>query len=85
MKYSLRFLPAAEKNYAALKDAKLLKGINRVLDEIKQDPFKFKKLSGPLAHLRSAKTFSFRILYQIENKQLIVWVVSIDNRKDVYR
>ncbi|MBI3306329.1 MAG: type II toxin-antitoxin system RelE/ParE family toxin [Candidatus Omnitrophica bacterium] len=85
-KYKIEFTKTAQKDYESIRDAKLLRGINRIIDEIKEDPYQFKKLSGPFSHLRSAKTFSFRVLYQIaENGQLLVWVISIDHRKDVYR
>ncbi len=83
--YTVYFTKTAEKDYDSIRDSKLRRGINRIIDEIKSNPYSFKKLSGPLAHLRCAKTFSFRLLYQIENDKLIVTVVSIDNRKDVYR
>ena len=83
--YKVLFTRPAQKDYEAIRDSKLLRGVNRILQEIKEDPYQFKKLSGPLSHLRSARTFSFRVLYQIESKKLLIWVVSIDNRKDVYR
>lgn len=83
-KYSIKFTKTAQKDYAAIHDAKLRRGINRILDEIKEDPYQFKKLSGPFSHLRSAKTFSFRVLYQIAGGGvLFVWVVAIEHRKDV--
>lgn len=85
-KYRIKFTKTGQKDYDSIRDAKLRRGINRILDDIKEDPHQFKKLHGPLSHLRSAKTFSFRVLYQIaENGDLLVWVVAIDNRKDVYR
>ena len=85
-KYHIKFTKSAQKDYESIRDAKLLRGVNRVIDEIKEDPYQFKKLSGPLSHLRSAKTFSFRILYQIAaNGELWIWIVAIDNRKDIFR
>lgn len=85
-KYKILFTRTGQKDYDSIRDAKLRRGINRVIDEIKEDPYQFKKLSGPFAQLRCAKTFSFRILYQIaDNGDLLVWVVAIDNRKDIYR
>ena len=85
-KYKVQFTKTAQKDYDSIRDTKLRRGVNRVIDEIKEDPYQFKKLSGPFAHLRSARTFSFRILYQIaEGGVLLVWIVAIDNRKDVYR
>ena len=85
-KYSIKFTKTAQKDYDSIHDAKLRRGINRIIDEIKEDPYQFKKLTGPFSDLRSAKTFSFRVLFQIaENGDLIVWVVAIEHRKDVYR
>ena len=84
-KYTVYLTKTARKDYESIRDSKLKRGIDRVIEEIQEDPFQFKKLSGPLQHLRSAKTFSFRVLYQIENEKLLVWVVAIENRKDVYQ
>ena len=85
-KYGVKFTKTAQKDYGSIHDVKLRRGINRIIDEIKEDPYQFKKLTGPFSHLRSAKTFSFRVLFQIaENGDLIVWVVAIEHRKDVYR
>jgi mRNA-degrading endonuclease RelE of RelBE toxin-antitoxin system len=85
-KYRIKFTKTAQKDYAVIHDVKLRRGINRIIDEIKEDPYQFKKLSGPLSHLRSAKTFSFRVLYKIaERGVLLVWVVAIEHRKDVYK
>lgn len=83
--YKILFTKSARKDYESVTDLKLKRGIHRVLDNLKENPFQFKKLSGSFANLRSAKTFSFRILYEIKNNELLVIVVSIDHRKDVYR
>lgn len=84
-RYTLYFTRTAEKDYDSIRDAKLKRGIDRILEEIQEDPYQFKKLSGALSHLHSAKTFSFRVLYQIENQKLIVTVVAVDHRRDIYR
>jgi mRNA-degrading endonuclease RelE of RelBE toxin-antitoxin system len=85
-KYRVKFTRTAQKDYDSIRDAKLRRGINRVIDQIREDPYQFKKLSGPFADLRSAKTFSFRVLYQIgERGELLVWIIAIDHRKDVYQ
>lgn len=75
----------ARRDYEAVTDSKLKRGIDRIIEKIKGNPYQFKKLSGPFSFLRSAKTFSFRVLYQIEQEKLIVYVVSIEHRKAVYR
>lgn len=84
-RYQVLFTPTARRDYEAIRDAKLLRGINRIIEKLKEDPYQYKQLSGPLAGLRSAKTFSFRIIYRILGKQLIVEVLTIEHRKNVYR
>ncbi len=85
-KHTVKFTKTAQKDYESIRDAKLLAGVNRIIDELKINPYQFKKLSGPLAHLRSAKTFSFRIIFQIEeNGTLLVYVMGIGHRKEIYK
>ena len=83
--YRVQFTKTARKDYEAIKDSKLKRGINSIVDDLKGNPYQFKKLSGPFSHLRSAKTFSFRVLYQIQDEQLLVLVVAVEPRKDAYR
>ena len=85
MAYKVFFTPTARRDYESIRDVKLKRGINRIIEKLREDPFHFKPLSGPLSGLRSAKTFSFRVIYRIANRQLIVEVITIEHRKDVYR
>ena len=86
LEFRVKFTKTSRKDYESIRDEKLLRGVNRILDEIAEDPYQFKRLSGPLAHLRSAKTFSFRIIYQIEeNGELLIWIMGIGHRKDIYK
>lgn len=43
-----------------------------------------KPLRAPLAPLWSARRGEYRILYRIEDRRLIVQVVTIEHRRDVY-
>ena len=85
MHYTVTLTKTAQKQYQAIHNSKLKRGINRILEKLKEDPYQFKKLSGEYSHLHSAKTFSFRVLYYVQDKQLIVTVIAIAHRKDVYR
>jgi len=85
MAYKVFFTPTARRDYESIRNVKLKRGINRIVEKLKENPYQFKPLSGPLSGLRSAKTFSFRVIYRIENKQLIVEVITVEHRKDVYR
>jgi mRNA interferase RelE/StbE len=44
-----------------------------------------KALSGPLATLWSYRVGDFRVICEIQDRRLIVLVVAIGNRRDVYR
>lgn len=83
--FSIELAASVAKDYERIRDRKLLRGINRVLDEIKVNPYPFKKLSGPFAGLRSAPTFSFRIVFRVLEEKRVILVVAIDHRKQVYR
>ena len=83
--YVVQFTKTAKKDYKAIRERKLKRGINKLVDKLKENPYQFKKLSPPFSHLRSAKTFSFRLLYQVRNNILLVEVVAIGDRKDIYR
>ena len=85
MGYKVFFTPTARRDYESIRDAKLKRGINRIIEKLREDPYQFKPLSGPLKGLRSAKTFSFRVIYRIMNRQLVVEVITIERRKDVYQ
>ncbi len=84
-KFEIVFSPASRKVYDQLKDRKLLRGINRTLDEIAGNPYQFPKLSGPLEGFRKAKTFSYRIVYRIVETKVQVFIFAIGPRADVYR
>lgn len=84
-KFEIAFSPAARKVYDEIKDKKLLRGINRTLDEIAANPHQFPKLSGPLEGFRKAKTFSYRVVYRIVEIKIQVFIFAIGPRADVYR
>lgn len=59
--------------------------IIRRLEVLKIDPFCGKKLHGDLESAYAIRLWPYRILYRIEKKKLIVLVLSIGHRKDIYR
>jgi mRNA interferase RelE/StbE len=75
---------------SVLKDLRRIpkKDVKRILKDIKflkenPRPPQSKKLSGEEKYrLRAGK---YRVLYEIQDKQLIICVVKIRHRKDVYR
>lgn len=48
-------------------------------------PHGYKQLHGPLKDYLCIDTGDYRVIYQIRDKQLLVIVVKVGDRKDVYR
>ena len=59
--------------------------IIRVLGDLTIDPFSGKKLRGELSGYLSARSWPFRVIYRIKQKQFEVLVLIIRHRKDAYR
>jgi mRNA interferase RelE/StbE len=83
--YEIEFAPSAARQY------KKLRGDIRERVETKVDslaanprPHGYEKLEGGDGHFR-VRVGDFRIVYEIHDKKLVVLVVRIADRKDVYR
>jgi mRNA interferase RelE/StbE len=83
--YSIQILPSAERDLAAL-DKPLRQRIAARIDALADNPRPsgVKKLQG------SADTWRFRVgdyrvLYQIRDQQLLVLVIKIGHRREIYR
>ena len=55
-----------------------------ILDDLKLYPNDGKPLVGPLKGKRSYRTGKYRIIYDIIDDRLIIFVIDIDLRKKVY-
>lgn len=84
MTYSIRVLRSAQKQIGKIdrhERARLYEAIRNLAANPR--PPGTKKLSGrPAWRIRVG---SFRVIYEIKDRQLVVVVVAIGNRKDVYR
>jgi mRNA interferase RelE/StbE len=86
MAYQLIIRPSAEKSL----DAVPLNSRIRILDatdQLKVDPRPVgcEKLSGTDDELWRIRVGQYRVVYEIKKKELIVLVVRVAHRKDVYR
>lgn len=60
---------------------------NRIIDKLEnleENPKLGKPLTGNLAGLWSLRAGDYRAIYQIKNNELIVVVIRIGHRKDIY-
>lgn len=83
-KYKLEFAHSVEKDLKNIpKD--ILKSILNKLSVLQNNPFAGKPLKGKYAGLYSLRFQVFRVVYAIEKEKLILLVLRIRHRKDVYR
>ena len=82
--YKVLLSKSAQKDYASIRDKKLLRRINAILEALEIQPFLGKPLHGEFQGCRSVKTFSFRVIYEIEKNRIIITVLRIQHRKDSY-
>lgn len=89
MPYLIELTPAAEKALLKLvkSDRALLKKIDNTIMGLAENPTpaNSKQLTGESPPLLRVRVGDYRILYQIKVNVLVVLVIHIGHRKDVYR
>lgn len=83
-RYSVKFTREAKKRIEKL-DASIKNIIQKAIDSLAQNPYKGKPLSHELAGLYSYRTSDYRIIYKIEEGQLIIIVVTVGHRREIYK
>jgi mRNA interferase RelE/StbE len=86
MTYEVRFKPSAEKALAALPRAHQLQILRR-LEALAKDPRPpgVEKLKGTDEELHRVRQGDYRIIYVIRDAVLLVVIVRIGHRREVYR
>lgn len=87
MKYAFRFTAAAQRQLRAVSRPDAMR-ILTALTALGEDPYRgdadVKKLTGP-SELYRLRVGSYRVAYQINDGELVVLVVKVGDRRDVYR
>ncbi|MFE8977984.1 type II toxin-antitoxin system RelE family toxin [Streptomyces cyaneofuscatus] len=87
MKYAFRFTAAAQRQLRAI-DRPAAMRILAALTALGDDPYPedadIKKLTGP-SGLYRLRVGSYRVAYQVEDGELIILVVKVGDRRNVYR
>lgn len=83
--YRLEVKKSARKSLLALSRA-VVQAISQIIDSLADNPYPpgCKKLSGT-DHTYRVRSGDYRIVYTVDNDILIVEVVKIGHRKDIYR
>jgi mRNA interferase RelE/StbE len=83
--YRVEFTPRAVRDFKALDDS--IRGrISRRIDSLAENPYPqgIKKIEGE-DELHRLRVGDYRILYQVKGEILLVLIVGIGHRRDVYR
>lgn len=86
MKYKVDFSKTAEKQLESIPKSDVKKIIKRA-DKLASDPFPngYEKLKGSDIEVYRVRQGDYRILYTVLEQKLIVLIVKIGHRRDVYR
>lgn len=81
--YEIIFRSPAERFLKKL-DKNIQKNIINKIETLKENPRIGKPLSGDLAGLWRLRYDKYRIVYEIKDQQLIIFVLNIGHRKNIY-
>ena len=86
MSYEIEFTRAADKAFSSLPED-VQDRIDDVLDVLERDPrpVGHKKLKGSQQALLRVRAGDYRVVYRVEEDRLVVVLIRIGHRKDVYR
>ncbi|WP_405917383.1 type II toxin-antitoxin system RelE/ParE family toxin [Streptomyces sp. NBC_00728] len=87
MKYAFRFTVTAQRQLRDLDRTsamRILTALTRLGDDPYREDADIKKLAGHEGLYR-LRVGDFRVAYRIDNGRLIILVVKVGNRRDVYR
>ena len=69
----------------AAREPELYRRLAQALDDLERDPFQGKPLKGELKGRYSYRIGSYRIVYLIRAHALVVIVIDIGHRREIYR
>jgi mRNA interferase RelE/StbE len=58
--------------------------IGKKIEKLKENPYLGEPLVGNLVGLRSLRIEKYRVIYKINNNQLIILILDIGHRKNIY-
>ena len=85
--YSIVFSKLARERFDHFirSDRKLGEQIARAVDRLAANPNLGKSLKGEWKGYQKYCTDRYRIIYRLEHSKLLIFIITIDDRKDVYK
>lgn len=88
VRYRTEFRPAADREFRSLSRETQI-AIRPVIDALSENPrpFGVKKLKGErdLYRIKAGPGKAYRIVYQVRDEVLLVLIVKVGHRKEIYR
>jgi len=82
--YTIKYTKEAKDRLGDL-DPSLKPVVQKAIESLQTNPLRGKPLSHQLAGLRSLRTSDYRIIYRIRDRELIIIVITVGHRRDIYR
>ena len=84
MTYSISIKQSAAKALARI-DAPQRVRLIEAIDKLKDNPIAGSVLKGEFSGLRRIRIGDYRIVYEVQDAQLIILVIRIGHRREIYR
>lgn len=86
VRYTVLFSKLAQRQFDDLmrSDRTLGARIARAIDRLRENPFVAGVLKGPWKGYRKRRVGDYRIIYRIEQQKLVVYLITIAHRGEVY-
>ena len=84
MTYSLQIKESARKEIRALPKADRERVV-AAIDSLRDEPHQGTQLKGSSTGLRRVRVGNYRVIFEVRNDTLVVLVLRVGHRKDVYR
>lgn len=81
--YRVRFTPEAARLIAKL-PPEIKKLVRSAIDDLRKDPLKGPDLSGEFTGYRCLKPRRYRIIYRVNEKELLLEIFHVGHRREVY-
>jgi len=83
-RYRVFFTREAKRNVEKF-DPSIKRIIKKAIESLAVNPAKGKPLTYELAGLHSLRTFDYRIIYRMRDKRLVIIVIAVGHRKEIYK
>lgn len=84
--YNIRWKASADKELRALPKI-TIQAVLDAVDKLAKNPYAVntKKLKGTAKAYFRVRVGDYRIIYEVNNQELIIFIIEIGHRKDVYK